>query len=145
MPRYDPPRSLIALLATVIATAAAVAVGRDGGMSGHELAAGVFSLEAIVCGALAALPSGASRWSTRRRGFASVFTSGSIVAGLVLVVFTGARAACGCGDPTTGYSLPVILGIASTTWTDLATFGVPILIAIAGSDVPDRLRRQPAR
>jgi hypothetical protein len=142
VPGYDPPRSLIALVAAAVAGAAAVAVGRDAGMQGHELAAGVFSLEAIVCGALAVLPSG-GRWSARRRGFAGVFTSASIVAGLVLVVFTGARAACGCGDPATGYMLPVVLGIASTTWTDLATFGVPILLAIAGSDLPDRLRRQP--
>ena len=140
--RYDLPRSLIALAAAVIAAAAAVAVGRDAGMLGHELAAGVFSLEAIVCGALAGLPS-RGRWSARRRGFAGVFTSGSIVAGLVLVVFTGARAACGCGDPASGYQLPVVLGIASTTWMDLATFGVPILLAIAGSDLPNRVRRQP--
>jgi hypothetical protein len=141
MPRFDAPRSLIALVAAVVAAAAAVAVGRDDGMLGHELAAGVFSLEAIVCGALAALPSG-RRWSARRRGFAGVFTSGSIVAGLVLVVFTGARAACACGDPGGGYELPLVLGIVSTTWMDLATFGVPILLAIAGSDLTDRVGRR---
>jgi hypothetical protein len=98
---YDIPRTAIALAATVIASAAAVAVGRDTGMAGYDLAAGVF------------------------------------VAGLVLVVFTGARAA---GDLAGGHVLPTVLGIASTAWTDIATFGVPLLLAIARSDIPDRLQ-----
>jgi hypothetical protein len=134
--RSDIPRSLIALVATVIAALAAVAIGRDSGMAGYDLAAGVFLLEAVVAGALTLLPS-RDRWSARRRGFTRLFTSASIVAGLWLVVFTGARAA---GDVATGYLLPTVLGIASTTWADIATFGVPILLAIAGSDLPDRIR-----
>jgi len=133
---YDTPRTVIALAASVIAGAAAIAVGRDTGMAGFDLAAGVFLVEAVVAAALAVWPS-AGGWSSRRRGFASLFTSASIVAGLVLVVFTGARAA---GDLASGYVLPTVLGIASTTWADIATFGVPLLLAIARSDVPDRLR-----
>ncbi len=132
---FDVPRSLICLVATVIAAAATAAVARDTSMTDYELATGVFSLEAVVLVALTLLPS-RGRWSERRRGFTRVFTSASIAAGLVLVVFTGARTA---GDLASGYTLPIVLGIASTAWTDIATFGVPILLAIAGSDVPDRL------
>ncbi len=132
---FDLPRSLICLVATVVAAAAAVAVARDTGMAGYDLATGVFSLEAIVLVALTLLPS-RGRWSDRRRGFTRVFTSASIAVGLVLVVFTGARVA---GDLASGYVLPTVFGIASTTWTDIATFGVPILLAITGSDLPDQL------
>jgi hypothetical protein len=133
---YDIPRTVIALATAVIAAVAAVAVARDTGMAGYDLAAGVFLVEAVVAGALALWPSRGG-WSGRRRGFASLFTSASIVAGLVLVVFTGARVT---GDPGSGYVFPTVLGIASTTWTDIATFGVPLLLAIARSDVPDRLQ-----
>jgi len=131
---YDIPRTVIALVAALIAGAAAFAVGSDTGMAGFDLAAGVFLVEAVVAVALAVWPSPGG-WSSRRRGFANLFTSASIVAGLVLIVFTGARAA---GDPASGSVLPTVLGIASTTWTDIATFGVPLLLAIARSDVPDR-------
>ncbi|HEV2006698.1 MAG TPA: hypothetical protein VGQ85_08810 [Candidatus Limnocylindrales bacterium] len=133
---YDVPRTVLALVASVIAGAAAIAVARDTGMAGYDLAAGVFLVEAVVAAALAVGPSPGG-WPGRRRGFANLFTSASIVAGLVLVVFTGARAA---DDPASGSSLPTVLGIASTTWADIATFGVPLLLAIARSDVPDRLR-----
>jgi hypothetical protein len=133
---YDIPRTVIALIAALIAAAAAFAVGRDTGMAGFDLAAGVFLVEAVVAAALAVWPSPGG-WSSRRRGFASLFTSASIVAGLVLVVFTGARAA---GDLASGYVLPTVLGIASTTWADIATFGVPFLLAIARSDFPDRFQ-----
>lgn len=132
---YDIPRTVIALAASVIAGAAAFAVAIDTGMAGYDLAAGVFLVEGVVAAALAVWPSPGG-WSRRRRSFASLFTSASIVAGLVLVVFSGAR---GAGDPATGYVLPTVLGIVSTTWTDIATFGVPLLLAIARSDVPDRL------
>jgi hypothetical protein len=136
---YDLPRTVIALATAVIAGATAFAVGRDTGMAGYDLAAGVFLLEAIVAGILAVWPSRGG-WSDRRRGFVKLFTSASIVAGLFLVVFTGARAAG--GDPASGYVLPTVLGIASTTWTDIATFGVPLLLVVAGSDLPDELGRR---
>ena len=137
---HDIPRTVIALAAALIAGAAAFAVGRDTGMAGFDLAAGVFLVEAVVAAALAVWPS-PDGWSSRRRGFASLFTSASIVAGLVLVVFTGARAA---GDLASGSVLPTVLGIASTTWADVATFGVPILLAIARSDFPDRFQSRTA-
>jgi hypothetical protein len=133
---YDIPRTVIALVAALIAGAAAFVVGRDTGMAGYDLAAGVFLIEAVVAVALAVWPSPGG-WSSRRRGFANLFTSASIVAGLVLIVFTGSRAAA---DIPSGYVLPTVLGIASTTWTDIATFGVPLLLAIARSDVPDRFQ-----
>lgn len=133
--KLDVRRAALAAVAGLIAIPAAAAAWADAGMAGHGLVADVFLIEAIVAAAFVVVPSRA-RWSSRRRLYARIFANASIVTGIAIVLFTGARAACGCGDPSTGYLLPTVLWITSTTWVDIGVFGVPLLIAIAASDVP---------
>ena len=131
--RLDLPRALILLVAGALGGAAAVAVSADTSMAGSGLAALVFAA------AFGLFPS-PGRWTDRRRSVVGAFTSASIVAGLILVVTVGARAACGCG----GGTLPTVLGIESPTWMDIGIFGIPLLVALAASTWPDRFSRAAA-
>jgi hypothetical protein len=136
--RLDVPRAIISLVAAGIGACAAVAVAADATMAGRPLAVGVFGIEAIIAVAFGLRPS-PGRWGDRRRTAARAVTSGSIIAGLFIVTFVGARTGCACVGVAT--TLPTVLGIESPTWMDIGTFGVPLLFALAASAVPDRLRR----
>jgi hypothetical protein len=135
----DAPRVGFVLIGVLIAALAAIAVWQDDGMAGRQLATQIFVVEAVALTFLALWPSG-GEWSPRRRRLTARLDTASVVAGLVIVVFVGARAACGCGDPTTGYQLPTLFTIPSTTWLDIGTFGVPIVVTIAASRALDRDR-----
>jgi hypothetical protein len=111
----------------------------DTGMGGADVATRNLGFESVVDLIFIAVPAGAM-WSLRRRLLATVVAMLWTLDALVLLVFYGARAACGCGDPAGGYVLPVYFGMTAANWMMIAALAGPFLLAAAASSLPDRLR-----
>ena len=126
--RVDVPRSLLAGAAAVLAALAAVAASRDGGMSNNDLAVLVLAFETVVDLAFALVPS-RIHWSGARRAAAAGLAVLWALTALPLLALTGARAACSCGDPSTGYMLPTLFNVAAYQWILCASLAGVVLMA----------------
>jgi hypothetical protein len=140
----DRPRTLVAATAAGIATLAALAASADGGMSFNVQATWSLTAEAAIAALLALWPA-TNPWRLRRRVLAGAVAAATVAYGLLLLVLTSARAACGCGNAADDYRLPTLFGIEAFHWVVIAVVAYPILMAAATSPAPDRpVRRTPS-
>jgi hypothetical protein len=142
--RIDLPRFALVGLAAVLAAIGAGGGLVDTGMGGAATATRNLGFEAIVDVAFIAIPAGA-RWSLRRRWLAAAVAIVWTLDAFVMLVSYGARAACGCGDPASGYVLPVYFGTTAANWMMIGAVAGPFLMAAAASSLPDRLTRRRRR
>jgi hypothetical protein len=126
-------------LAAALAAMGAIAAAADDGMAGGPTAAQVFVAEAIIGAVFAALPSNRP-WSDRRRTLAGVSALVTSFLALPLAFLTMARAACGCGDPATGYMLPTFFGLVAHDWVIIAAIAFPVLMALTTARALGRVR-----
>lgn len=136
----DPLRSLLAAAAAALAVAGAAGGAVDSGVGSAAVATRFLPLEAVACAAFVVVPS-RGLWSGRRRALAALVAVVWTLVGLLLLIGVGARAACGCGDPSTGYVLPSLLWASAADWVMIAAVANPFLMAAAASPLPDRLER----
>ena len=141
--RIDRSRFLLATVAALFTVVGCVAALSDDGMSSFALAARVFAVEAAIAAVLALWPD-RGHWSLRRRALAGCVAACSTALVPLLLVFTSARAACGCGNAANGYQMPTLLGVIAYDWVLIAIFTFPILMAATTSNLPDRIRTGPA-
>ena len=140
----DRPRTLVAAAAAAIAALAALAASADGGMSFNVQATWSLTAEAAIAALLALWPA-TNPWRLRRRVLAGAVAAATVAYGLLLLVLTSARAACGCGNAADDYRLPTLFGIEAFHWVVIAVVAYPILMAAATSPAPDRpVRRTPS-
>jgi hypothetical protein len=141
----DPFRSGLVAIAAIFAAIGAVASNTDQGLMGWELGARAFPVEAVMAAAFALVPSAGS-WSRRRRVLAAVAAGLSTWPSLWLLITTGSRAACGCGDPSSpDFGLPpTIAGIAAYDWLVAAAIAIPLLMLASSLDVPRRMGHRTA-
>lgn len=139
--RIDLPRSALAAAAAALAVIGAGGGLVDTGMGGAATATRNLGFEAIVDIAFVAIPATA-QWSLRRRWLAAAVAIVWTVNSFVMLVGYGARATCGCGDPASGYALPVYFGTTAANWMMIAAVSGAFLMAAAASPLPDRLGRR---
>ncbi|MGH2967176.1 MAG: hypothetical protein ACRDMH_17595 [Solirubrobacterales bacterium] len=125
----DPRRVPLAVVAAALATMGAIAAQADRSMAIWSVAVQVFAAEAIVGITFAAFPSGGS-WSERRRTLAGATAALAGILAPALILLTMARAACGCGDPATGYMLPTLVGLTAPDWVGISAVAFPVLMAL---------------
>ncbi|MGA3057327.1 MAG: hypothetical protein ABSE70_04720 [Candidatus Limnocylindrales bacterium] len=142
--RIDLPRSTFVGVAAVLAAVGAGGGLVDTGMGGAATATRNLGIEAFVDVAFIAVPAGV-QWSLRRRWLAAVAAIIWALDAFLLLVSYGARAACGCGDPASGYMLPVYFGTTAANWMMIGALAGPLLMTAAASSLPDRLTRRRQR
>jgi hypothetical protein len=138
--QIDPFRSLLAGTAAVLAAIGAAAGIVDTGMGNGELVTRVLGFEAIVDAAFVVIPSH-GLWSGQRRAMAALAAVFWAALALLLLILYGSRAACGCGDPSTGYALPTLLGFPAKDWVPVAAVAGPFLMAATVTPLLDPLVR----
>jgi hypothetical protein len=138
----DLPRSGLALLAASIALVAAVVAYADQTIEFPPIV-GILAIAAITALALALVPSH-HPWSDGRRQAAAIVACVWVAVGLALWPFAVMVSACACGGGGPGYVPPAPLGIAARGWITMAILGGPVLLLLAASRLPDRLRRAAA-
>ncbi len=137
--RFDPVRSGVAGLATIITGLAAVLYANDAAVNFPAIIVPVLTLGTLAAGALTLLPSRGT-WGVNRR------TASALVAAiwavcdipvwfLALLVATG----CACAQAP-GYVAPELLGLGTGEWVVMALLAGPLLLLVAASRLPDLIR-----
>jgi hypothetical protein len=127
--RYDPPRLILAGVASVLSILAIAAVLLDPDLVALWVPILAILLgQAIVHIAFAVIPSGRS-WSSERRGLARVTALVWVGLTALTLGLAGTSTACACYDPD---HIPrLLLGIPPFLWIALASVASPALLTIA--------------
>jgi len=140
--RFDLVRSGLALVSGVIALVAALDAHADETIEFPPIL-GILCVAALSCAALAFLPSRGA-WSDNRRLAAAIIACLWVAIGLATWPFAIAASACACSGAGPYYVPPAPLGIEARGWLTIATLCGPVLLLLAASRLPDRLRRTAA-
>lgn len=141
-PRFDLVRSGLAFVAAAIALVAVLDAYADQRIEFAPIGV-VFGLAAVASASLAIVPSRGA-WSDRRR-FASAIVAGLwAVVGLAVGIFAEVVSACACAFAGPNNAPSAAPGIDASAWITMATLGGPLLLLLAASRLPDRLRRTAA-
>ena len=112
-------------------------------MSFQDVVVPFFAISGIVAAGLAIVPSTAP-WSYGRRTLTAIAGILWIVIGLPVLPFAIAAAGCACTSGPPNYVPPEFLFMGTRSWI-MATLVVgPVLVLIATSALPDRLRARRA-
>jgi hypothetical protein len=142
-PRFDLVRSGLAFVAAAIALVAVLDAYADPRIEFAPIGV-VFGLAAAASASLALVPSRGA-WSDRRR-IASAIVAGLWAAlGLAVGLFAEVISTCSCAAFAGPNNAPSAApGIDASGWFAIATLGGPLLLLLAASRLPDRLRRTAA-
>ncbi len=140
--RPDLVRSASALVAAAIASVAAVDAYADQTIEFPPIV-GILGIAAVAAVALAFLPLDGG-WSANRRLAAAIVACIWFAVGVGVWPFAIAASACACTGVGPYYVPPAPLGIDARGWITMAILAGPLLLALVGSRLPDRLFRAAA-
>jgi hypothetical protein len=134
-------RVLLVGLAAVISFITAYLDANDLWRSFQNVVVPYFVIAGVLAAVLAFAP-GTSPWSYSRRAVTAMGGVVLAVTALPVLLFALAASGCACSSGGPNYVPPSFMGIQTETWIPATLAGGPILLVVAASALPDRLRQR---